>query len=122
MYTDFYIRPEGDPNFIPGVMVLNDHTEALVAQLKMTLLTNHGEVLGDVNFGFSSFDYLFDTNDVDINSIEHKSMQQINDYVTLSKKTEVKTTAVVYEMDKYRNAIGLDIQVGDEGKFGILFD
>lgn len=122
MYTDFYLRPNTDPNFIPGVFVVHDQTEALVSQVKMTLLTDRGEVLGDINFGFSAFDYLFDTHEVDTASIEQKASEQINDYVTLSKKTEVKTSAVVYEIEKYRNAIGLDIQVGEEGKFGILFD
>lgn len=122
MYNDFYLRPATDPNFIPGVMVVNNQTEALVQQIKMTLLTDKGEVLGDPNFGFSAFDYLFDTHEVNTTAIENKAMEQINDYVTLSQKTNVSTSAVVYEVEAYRNAIGLDIHVGELGKFGILFD
>ena len=122
MYLDLYMRPETDPNFIPGVFVVSDPTEALVEQIKMTLLTDRGEVMGDPNFGFSAYDYLFDTHTADTATISAKADQQINAYVTLSNKTDIKTSAVVYQVEKYRNAIGLDIQVGQQGKFGILFD
>lgn len=116
------MRPETDPNFIPNILMVSDQTEALVEQIKMTLLTDRGEVLGDPNFGFSAYDYLFSTNSVDISAIESKAGEQISSYATLSNKVQVTTQANVYEIEKYRNAIGLDINVGDLGKFGILFD
>lgn len=122
MYLDFYMRTSDDPNFIPGVFAISDPTEALVEQIKMTLLTDKGEVMGDPSFGFGAYDYLFDTHTADTATITAKANQQIASYVTLAAKTEVKTSAVVYQVEKYRNAIGLDIQVGDVGKFGILFD
>jgi len=122
MYLDFYMRTQDDPNFVTGVLQVSDPTESLVEQIKMTLLTDRGEVLGDSNFGFGAYDYLFDTHTADTQAISAKADQQINSYVTLANKTEVKTSAVVYEVEKYRNAIGLDIQVGQQGKFGILFD
>lgn len=122
MYLDFYLRPQDDPNYIPGVFAVSDPTEALVEQIKMTLLTGKGEVMGDINFGFGAYDYLFDTHTADTATISAKADEQIAGYVTLSQKTEVTTAAIVYEVEKFRNAIGLDIQVGTHGKFGILFD
>lgn len=122
MYLDFYMRTQDDPNFIPGKFVVSDLTESLVEQIKMTLLTNRGEVLGDAGFGFSAYDYLFDVNNADTQSISAKADQQINSYVTLANKVDVKTNAVIYQVEKYRNAIGLDVSVGEQGKFGILFD
>ena len=116
------MRTQDDPNFIPGVFTVSDQTEALVEQIKMTLLTDRGEVMGDPNFGFGAYDYLFDTHTANTAAITAKADQQIASYVTLSNQVEVKTAAVVYQVEKYRNAIGLDVQVGELGKFGILFD
>lgn len=122
MYLDFYLRPPDDPNFISNTFVVSDQTECLVEQIKMTLLTNKGEVMGDTNFGFGAYNYLFDTHTADTAAITANADQQIANYVTLANKVEINTSAVVYQVEKYRNAIGLDIQVGVLGKFGILFD
>lgn len=122
MYLDFYMRTQDDPNFVPGVFAVSDPTESLVEQIKMTLLTDQGEVMGDPNFGFGAYNYLFDTHTADTQAISANADQQINAYVALANKTTVTTNAVVYQVEKYRNAIGLDVQVGNLGKFGILFD
>jgi hypothetical protein len=122
MYLDFYMRTQDDPNFVPGQFQVSNLTEALVEQIKMSLLTSKGEVMGDPNFGFGAYDYLFDTHTANTAAITASADTQIQSYVTLSQNISVTTAAIVYQVEKYRNAIGLDVQIGDLGKFGILFD
>ena len=48
---DFYMRSEEDPNYKKGILEVSDNTEEAISQIKMTLLTEKGSVLGDPDFG-----------------------------------------------------------------------
>lgn len=120
MYNDFYLRTIDDPNYVPGVLTVQDEIENLVAQIKMTLLTSKGEVLGMPDFGFSAYDFLFDLNYVNTQSISQGAKEQIDKHCTLAANHTIDTEAQVIQLEKYRDAIGLAIDVDGGGGFGVL--
>lgn len=122
MYTDFYVRTQDDPNFIPDVLASNNELENLVTQIRMTLLTTENEVLGMPDFGFSAFKYLFNSNYVNVDTVAAAAKQQIDTYCTLAPTHNVETEANVYEIEKFRDALGLDVTIDGRGSFGVLLD
>ena len=56
---EIYNRDPLDPNYNPYQIEVTDPTEVCVGQLKMILLTNKGEVLGDPKFGLNLEDLIF---------------------------------------------------------------
>jgi len=50
---EIYNRDPLDPNYNPYQIETSDPVEICVGQIKMLLLTNKGEVLGDPKFGRS---------------------------------------------------------------------
>jgi hypothetical protein len=122
MYNDIYLRSEDDPNFVPDTLTTSDELENLVTQTRMTLLTNVGEVLGFPYFGFSAMDYLFELNYINLNSLATGAKDQIDTYCTLAENHKVETSAQVYKLEKYRDAVGLNIDIDNLGGFGVLLD
>ena len=52
---DLYLRAPGDPNYQEGIYESNDSIENALQQIRITLLTRAGEVLGeDIGFGANS--------------------------------------------------------------------
>ena len=49
--AEFYFRNADDPNYIEDILEVSDEIEILIYQIKMVLLTNQGEVLGEPKFG-----------------------------------------------------------------------
>ena len=59
---DIYNRDPQDPNYVPYILAVTDPVEICVGQLKMMLLTDKGEVLGDPKFGLGLEALLFELN------------------------------------------------------------
>jgi hypothetical protein len=59
---EIYNRDPLDPSYNPYQIETTDPVEICVGQLKMMLLTNKGEVLGDPKFGLNLEDLLFNLN------------------------------------------------------------
>jgi hypothetical protein len=59
---DIYNRDPQDPNYVPYILEVTDPVEICVGQLKMMLLTDKGEVLGDPKFGLGLEALLFELN------------------------------------------------------------
>ena len=59
-FRDIYIKSEEDPGFRPDQVEVYDELEAVLQQIKMTLFTNKGEVLGEPDFGLQVEKYLFE--------------------------------------------------------------
>jgi hypothetical protein len=119
---DFYMRPENDPKYREDQIEVYDEIEACIDQVKMTLLTNKGEVLGEPNFGIQPEKYLFE---FDLNPINltDDALTQIEKYVSESKKRKV-TVKPSYTTDE-RDRKVFALQVGIDGRrspFAILYD
>jgi hypothetical protein len=56
---DIYMRDPDDRNYVDGVLETSDVQEQLIAQIKMMLFTNRGEVMGAPDFGASLEEHLF---------------------------------------------------------------
>ena len=59
---DIYNRDPQDPNYVPNILEVTDPIEICVGQLKMMLLTDKGEVLGDPKFGIAFESLIFELN------------------------------------------------------------
>jgi hypothetical protein len=56
---EIYNRDPSDPNYKENIVEITQPVEICVGQLKMLLLTNKGEVLGDPKFGLNLEDLVF---------------------------------------------------------------
>ena len=100
---DFYLRDENDPSFDSDQIEVYDELEACINQVKMTLLTNKGEVLGEPDFGIQIENYLFDF-DINPYLLSDEANGQISKYVSESKKREVKVSPY-YTTDERGNKL-----------------
>ena len=119
---DFYMRPEDDPRYRPDQIEVYDEIESCINQIKMTLLTEKGEVLGEPNFGLNVMSYLFEF-ELDPFKLSDNANAQISKYVTEAKKRSVtaKPSYTTDEKDRkiYALQIGID---GRRSPFAILYD
>ena len=51
MLQEFYFRDETDPNYVEDTYRVSDELESLIYQIRMTMGTTQGEVLGEPGFG-----------------------------------------------------------------------
>ena len=118
---DFYMRQEGDPKFRADQIETYDQVEALMNQIKLTLFTNKGEVLGEPNFGIEVEKYLFEF-DIDPFSLAATAEAQVNEYVTLSKSYVIKIDpARVPDRKSNRDVLVLNINIGEDKAFAVLY-
>ena len=120
MYNDFYLRSPDDPQYFPDILAVQNDTENLLTQIRMTLLTSKGEVLGMPDFGFGAHDYLFDTNMINTSTVADVAKDQIDLYCTLAEGRDIKTEANIFNLEKYRDALALDIKLDGELELGLL--
>ena len=76
MIKDIYIRAPEDPNFVYGVYEHEDAIESIISKIKMILGTRQGTTLGDVNFGVSIEDLIYETR-INTFDLEEKIKAQI---------------------------------------------
>lgn len=121
---DIYFRAETDPNYKDGIFESSDDTENTVYQVRMTLLTKKGEVLGEPNFGLDVTKYLFEFEGYPIRMLEREASDQIQDYVMLGKIYEVVPSAFTLEDDGDVHKVGLGLDVSIKGKraFAVLYE
>ena len=79
---EIYNRDPNDPMFKENILEVTDPVEICVGQLKMCLLTNKEEVLGDPNFGLSLEYLLFDL-DLSEEGIRRQISTHLQTYVPL---------------------------------------
>jgi hypothetical protein len=120
---DLYLRAPGDPNYQEGVFESNDSIENALQQVRMTLLTRPGEVLGE-DIGFNSERYLFEFETLSMEELERDANEQITEYVLLSKPYNIVAESFTISdlADSYKTGIGLDIKVDGKSAFATLFD
>lgn len=120
---DFYLRETNDPAFRPGQLEVYDDLESMIQQIKMTLFTQRGEVLGEPNFGVEVEKYLFEFS-VDPFALTREAAAQINTYVGETKKRPITVKPATYADDRAnRDIFVLLINVPEiKGDLSIFYD
>jgi hypothetical protein len=101
---DFYIRPENDPAFQQDQLEVYDELESTLQQVKMTLFTEKGEVLGEPDFGLDVEKYLFEFT-IDPFSLTKEASGQISKYVTEAKKRDITVKPASYSDDQVNKEV-----------------
>jgi hypothetical protein len=82
---EIYNRDPLDPNYNPFQIETTDPVEICVGQLKMMLLSNKGEVLGDPRFGLNLEDLIFNL-ELSETSIRNELDLFLKTYIPLFQK------------------------------------
>lgn len=101
---DFYLRPESDPAYRPDQLEVYDELESTVQQIKMTLFTRKGEVLGDHTFGLQVDKYLFEFS-IDPFALTSEAQSQIGLYVLESRKRSITVKPASYQDERSNREI-----------------
>ena len=113
---DFYTRDENDPKFRPDQVEVYDDLEACITQVRMTLLTNKGEVLGEPDFGIQVEKYLFDFD------LSDEANSQVGKYVSESKRRNITLSPYYVDDEKGNKQYVLNINIdGRNSKYSILY-
>lgn len=96
---DFYIRESTDPAFQPNQLEVYDDLESMLQQIRMTLFTQKGEVLGEPDFGLDVEKYLFEFS-IDPFSLTREAAAQINTYVGETRKRPISVKPAKYSDDR----------------------
>jgi len=121
---DFYFRNIDDKNFKDNIFSVSNEIENTVSQVRMTILTKKGEVLGEPNFGIDATKYLFEFEGYPLDILEKEAAEQIENYVMLSKRNKVVPTAFTLSevSDLYKVGLGLDISINGNRTFAALYE
>lgn len=80
--VEIYNRDPSDLNYKKDIVEVSDPVEICLGQLKMLLLTNKGEVLGDPKFGLSLEEKIF-VFDLSEQSLREEIQNSLNTYIPL---------------------------------------
>lgn len=119
---DFYMRSESDPKFRQDQIEVYDEIESAITQVRMTVLTNKGEVLGEPSFGLEVEKYLFDF-ELDPFILSEDAQTQINQFVSEARKRKIRTKPSYTTDEKDRKIYALQIEIdGLRSPFAVLYD
>lgn len=118
MIQDLYIRNPEDPNYQYGVFQHSDPIEGIISKIKMIFGTRQGAILGDLNFGVSLEDLIFETR-INKLELEEKIKAQIYTYIDESKDYNISPSVKFGNSDGYDFAI-IDIFIDNVKIVGIL--
>jgi hypothetical protein len=115
---EIYNRDPLDPDYNPYQLETTDPTEICIGQLKMLLLTNKGEVLGDPKFGLNLEDLIFNL-ELSEASIRKELDLALRVYVPL-----FLALGGTYDLQFYvgtlRDIATLDFRIPEDGKLSPL--
>jgi len=120
MLKEFYFRDEQDPNYMPDVLEISNEIECLIYQIKMTIGTSRGDILGTTQFGANVEDMLFITN-YNPEAWKYKIREQLEMYSLLAREYKITLNAVSYN-DGYKDYGILDIGINGKSIMGFAFD
>jgi hypothetical protein len=116
--TDLYLRIEGDPNFEPGQIEVQDEVVVLLQQIEMVLFTTKGDILGAPNLGVDLERLLWSLT-VSEGVIKSAIYNQIANYCPLSRKYNVDIDVKIYKGTE-RDIGVVDIIVDGARKTGMI--
>lgn len=117
---DFYMRSDEDPKYKQGVLQVTDETEEAISQIRMTLLTSKGEVLGEPEFGLDVNKYLFDF-DTDPFGLSKDANLQVETYVTAAKIKNIEITPSKFTDGRDRDVFVLEVNINGDNPFKIFY-
>lgn len=116
---EIYNRDPSDHSYNPYQVETSDPIEICVGQLKMLLLTNKGEVLGDPKFGLNLEDLVFNL-DLSESSVKNELDLFLKTYIPLFGKLG-GTYQLKFYLGSQRDIALLDFYIpGDGGKSQVL--
>jgi hypothetical protein len=119
---DFYMRSESDPLFREDQIEVYDEIEACVNQIRMTLLTRRGEVLGEPDFGLEIEGYLFEF-ELNPFNLADAAHGQISTYVSESKRRKVTVEPGYTTDERDRKIFALKFSIdGRRNPYAVLYN
>ena len=118
MIRDIYIRNPEDPNYVYGVFDHDDAIESIISKIKMILGTRQGEVLGDVNFGVSIEDLVFETR-INKFELEEQIRRQITQYVSEARQYDIRPKVSFGQTETYDYCV-IDFFINNTKALGVL--
>lgn len=118
---DFYMRSENDPKYKKDILENSDELEEAITQIKMTLLTEKGEVLGEPDFGIDVNKYLFEY-EIDPFALSEQAYSQLEVYVAASRTHDIEVTPAEYTDEKDRKSFVLGININGSEPFALLYE
>jgi hypothetical protein len=118
MITEIYSLEPTDALYDPTVMEIHSARDLLLSQIRMILNTANGEVLGDLNFGGSLEDLLFEFN-YNESQIISKLNDQINTYCQPGPDFTV-TLSVKFYQGSVRDGAIIDVYVNGVKSMGLF--
>jgi len=115
---DLYTRNPEDINYVYGILSHDDPIESIISKIKMILNTRQGQLLGDINFGVSIEDLIYETR-INKFDLEKRIRMQINEYVSETKNYKIDPVVSFGKADGYDYSV-IDIFINDTKTFGVL--
>ena len=110
---DIYIRREDDPFYKDDILETTNDADALVNQVRITLGTTKGTVLGESKFGVNLFDKLYDY-DINTRDVSAEITQQINSFSELARIYNIDFNVNRIKTSDNRIAILADMRIGEK--------
>jgi len=118
MIKEIYTRSPEDPNYVYGLYETEDAIERIITKIKMILGTRQGQVLGDVNFGVSIEDLVFETR-INKFELEEKIRKQIFQYVAEASEYKIDPKVSFGKAEGYDYCI-IDFFINNVKAVGVL--
>jgi hypothetical protein len=116
--NDLYLRIEGDPNFEPNQIEVQDEVVQLLQQIEMVLFTERGDILGAPNLGVDLERLLYSLT-VSEGVIRSAIYNQIANYCPLARKYSVDVSVRIFKGTE-RDIGVVDILVNGARKTGLV--
>lgn len=118
MLKEIYCRQRNDPKADHSILEHSSVYETILGKIRMILVTQKGEILGDPDFGASLETYIFETN-FDAREIEDEIKRQISQYIKEASRYDI---SVKLDLQKGANHdVGiLSIKIDGEDAFGVM--
>jgi hypothetical protein len=116
---EFNFRDESDPIYKQDVLEINEDEEALIYQIKMSLGTNRGEILGECDFGCDLEGLLF-ASEFYMVGFSQVVSDQINKFSELAQIYPVSVSLKTIPINTYRSAALIDVAINGRSTFGVL--
>ena len=118
MIKDIYIRTPEDPNYVFGVYEHEDAIESIISKIRMILGTRQGQTLGDVNFGVSIEDLVFETR-INKFDLAEKISAQITQYVSEAAQYQINPKVSFGQTEFYDYCV-IDFYINNTKALGVL--
>ena len=118
MVKEIYIKSPADPNYRYGIFEHADPIESIISKIRMILGTTQGQVLGDLNFGVSIEDIIFETR-INKMELEERILRQIQQYVSESSQYKIQPSVKFGKADGFDYCV-IDFYINDQKAIGVL--